>query len=135
MMDEARAAGLKLAVCSAGTKSSIIFSLKNLLGEARFQALDLFLAGEDEAVGLSQRHSLHMTLSTPASVECVSNIIRSALITLAHDVGDSTYTSSPEAACFELESEPDAGVRGQEEWNCGARRQIQRQRGRPSEHT
>ncbi|MEW5300225.1 MAG: hypothetical protein WDW36_003170 [Sanguina aurantia] len=47
MMDEARAAGLKLAVCSAGTKSSIIFSLKSLLGEARFQALDLFLAGDD----------------------------------------------------------------------------------------
>ena len=45
-MDEARAAGLKLAVCSAATKSSVVFTLKSLLGEGRFQGLDCFLAGE-----------------------------------------------------------------------------------------
>lgn len=58
MMDEARAAGLKLAVCSAGTKSSIIFSLKSLIGEARFQALDLFLAGQDPTFSSIPRQRL-----------------------------------------------------------------------------
>ncbi|PNW71496.1 hypothetical protein CHLRE_16g656650v5 [Chlamydomonas reinhardtii] len=47
LMDEARAAGLKLAVCSAATKSSVVFTLKSLLGEGRFQGLDCFLAGDD----------------------------------------------------------------------------------------
>ncbi|GLC75111.1 hypothetical protein PLESTF_001595100 [Pleodorina starrii] len=47
LMDEAREAGLKLAVCSAATKSSVVFTLKNLLGEGRFQGLDCFLAGDD----------------------------------------------------------------------------------------
>ncbi|GLI63176.1 hypothetical protein VaNZ11_005945 [Volvox africanus] len=47
LMDEARAAGLKLSVCSAATKSSVVFTLKNLLGEGRFQGLDCFLAGDD----------------------------------------------------------------------------------------
>jgi hypothetical protein len=44
-MDDARAAGLKVAVCSAATKSSVVFTLKNLLGEQRFNSLDCFLAG------------------------------------------------------------------------------------------
>lgn len=44
-MDEARAAGLKVAVCSAATKSSVVFTLKSLLGEQRFNSLDCFLAG------------------------------------------------------------------------------------------
>jgi hypothetical protein len=44
-MDDARAAGLKVAVCSAATKSSVVFTLKNLLGEQRFSSLDVFLAG------------------------------------------------------------------------------------------
>jgi hypothetical protein len=46
-MDEARAMGLKVAVCSAATKSSVIYTLTNLLGEERFQDLDCFLAGDD----------------------------------------------------------------------------------------
>lgn len=45
LMDDARAAGLKVAVCSAATKSSVVFTLKNLLGEQRFNSLDCFLAG------------------------------------------------------------------------------------------
>jgi hypothetical protein len=48
LMDEARAAGLKVAVCSAATKSSVVFTLKNLLGEQRFNSLDCFLAGEKQ---------------------------------------------------------------------------------------
>ncbi|KAF6261761.1 HAD-like domain-containing protein [Scenedesmus sp. NREL 46B-D3] len=47
LMDDARAAGLKVAVCSAATKSSVVFTLKNLLGEQRFNSLDCFLAGDD----------------------------------------------------------------------------------------
>ncbi|XP_057500626.1 haloacid dehalogenase-like hydrolase domain-containing protein At4g39970 [Actinidia eriantha] len=47
LMDEARAAGKKLAVCSAATKSSVILCLENLIGIERFQSLDCFLAGDD----------------------------------------------------------------------------------------
>lgn len=47
LMDEAKAAGKKLAVCSAATKSSVILCLENLIGMERFQGLDCFLAGDD----------------------------------------------------------------------------------------
>lgn len=57
-MDDARAAGLKVAVCSAATKSSVVFTLKNLLGEQRFSSLDVFLAGK-AGVGLGQHCAQH----------------------------------------------------------------------------
>lgn len=47
LMDEAKAAGKQLAVCSAATKSSVILCLENLIGMERFQSLDCFLAGDD----------------------------------------------------------------------------------------
>jgi HAD superfamily hydrolase (TIGR01509 family) len=47
LMDEAKAAGKKLAVCSAATKSSVILCLENLIDIERFQGLDCFLAGDD----------------------------------------------------------------------------------------
>ncbi|XP_010267398.1 PREDICTED: haloacid dehalogenase-like hydrolase domain-containing protein At4g39970 [Nelumbo nucifera] len=47
LMDEAKAAGIKLAVCSAATKGSVILCLENLIGIERFQGLDCFLAGDD----------------------------------------------------------------------------------------
>ncbi|XP_027918317.1 haloacid dehalogenase-like hydrolase domain-containing protein At4g39970 isoform X1 [Vigna unguiculata] len=47
LMDEAKDAGKKLAVCSAATKSSVILCLENLIGIERFQGLDCFLAGDD----------------------------------------------------------------------------------------
>ncbi|GMH24700.1 hypothetical protein Nepgr_026543 [Nepenthes gracilis] len=47
LMDEAKYAGKKLAVCSAATKSSVILCLENLIGLERFQSLDCFLAGDD----------------------------------------------------------------------------------------
>ncbi|KAJ8619121.1 hypothetical protein MRB53_015307 [Persea americana] len=47
LMDEAKAAGIKLAVCSAATKSSVILCLENLIGLERFHGLDCFLAGDD----------------------------------------------------------------------------------------
>ncbi|KAK4760963.1 hypothetical protein SAY87_005856 [Trapa incisa] len=47
LMDEAKAAGKLLAVCSAATKSSVILCLENLIGMERFRGLDCFLAGDD----------------------------------------------------------------------------------------
>lgn len=47
LMDEARAAGLKVAVCSAATKSSVEVTLKALIGKDRFETLDVFMAGDD----------------------------------------------------------------------------------------
>ncbi|KAK9284753.1 hypothetical protein L1049_023930 [Liquidambar formosana] len=47
LMDEAKAAGKKLSVCSAATKSSVILCLENLIGNERFEGLDCFLAGDD----------------------------------------------------------------------------------------
>lgn len=47
LMDEAKAAGKLLAVCSAATKSSVILCLENLIGIERFASLDCFLAGDD----------------------------------------------------------------------------------------
>ncbi|XP_020575579.1 haloacid dehalogenase-like hydrolase domain-containing protein At4g39970 [Phalaenopsis equestris] len=47
LMDDAKGAGVKVAVCSAATKSSVALCLENLLGLERFQGLDCFLAGDD----------------------------------------------------------------------------------------
>lgn len=47
LMDEAKAAGKMLAVCSAATKSSVILCLENLIGIERFHGLNCFLAGDD----------------------------------------------------------------------------------------
>jgi HAD superfamily hydrolase (TIGR01509 family) len=47
LMEEAKSAGIFVAVCSAATKTSVEFTLNNLLGEDQFKALDCFLAGDD----------------------------------------------------------------------------------------
>lgn len=47
VFDEARAAGLKVAVCTASTKEAAVFVVENMLGKERFEALDCFLAGKD----------------------------------------------------------------------------------------
>ena len=47
LMEEAQAAGVPVAVCSAATKGAVVFVLDNLLGKERFAALDLFMAGDD----------------------------------------------------------------------------------------
>ena len=47
IMQEARDSGIAVAVCSAATKSSVEFTLTNLLGKDQFGSLDCFLAGDD----------------------------------------------------------------------------------------
>jgi hypothetical protein len=49
LMDEARAAGLMVAVCSAATKSAAVTTVSSLLGPKRWKELDCFLAGNDVA--------------------------------------------------------------------------------------
>jgi HAD superfamily hydrolase (TIGR01509 family) len=47
LMDSAKESGLKVGVCSAATKSSVVAVLDALLGPARVGGLDVFLAGDD----------------------------------------------------------------------------------------
>lgn len=47
VMDGARAKGLKVAVCSASTKESCIFTLSKLIEKERYESLDCFMAGDD----------------------------------------------------------------------------------------
>jgi HAD superfamily hydrolase (TIGR01509 family) len=47
LMDDARASGTPVAVCSASTKAAVTFVLPALLGKERFESLDLFMAGDD----------------------------------------------------------------------------------------
>lgn len=47
LMDSAKEAGLKVGVCSAATKSSVVTVIDALLGPERVKALDVFLAGDD----------------------------------------------------------------------------------------
>nr|XP_043606272.1 haloacid dehalogenase-like hydrolase domain-containing protein At4g39970 isoform X2 [Erigeron canadensis] len=73
LMDEAKASGKKLAVCSAATKSSVILCLENLIGLDRFQGLDCFLAGDD-VKEKKPDPSIYITASkaaTKAGMSCV----------------------------------------------------------------
>jgi beta-phosphoglucomutase-like phosphatase (HAD superfamily) len=47
LMDQARQAGVPIAVCSASTKQATDFVLPNLLGQDRFSSLDVYMAGDD----------------------------------------------------------------------------------------
>ena len=47
LMDEARALGLFVCVCSAATKSSVTSTVPALIGQDRYDKLDVFLAGND----------------------------------------------------------------------------------------
>ncbi|CAN6542187.1 unnamed protein product [Malus baccata var. baccata] len=73
LMDEAKASGKKLAVCSAATKSSVILCLENLIGIERFQGLDCFLA---ETWSLGERlfgrgGQCYWSTATKAGMSCV----------------------------------------------------------------
>lgn len=47
LLDQAQSRGLKTAICSAATKSSVEFVCEKLLGQSRVARLDCFLAGDD----------------------------------------------------------------------------------------
>ncbi|KAK9812782.1 hypothetical protein WJX72_003643 [[Myrmecia] bisecta] len=105
LMDEARAAGLKVAVCSAATKSSVIFVLENLIGKGRFQGLDCFMAGDD--VPEKKPHpSIYVIAADKLGVqpdECV--VVEDSLIGLQAALGAGmrcviTYTTSTRSQEF-----------------------------------
>ena len=58
LVDEARDAGLKVAVCSAATKSSVIHVVKSLFGEARYEVRHIW----------QQYQSLHVCYSKSSSM-------------------------------------------------------------------
>ncbi|KAG5534258.1 hypothetical protein RHGRI_022394 [Rhododendron griersonianum] len=106
LMDEARAAGKQLAVCSAATKSSVILCLENLIGMDRFQSLDCFLAGDD-VKEKKPDPSIYLTAATKLGVsgkECL--VVEDSVIGLqaATSAGMScviTYTPSTANQDFE----------------------------------
>ncbi|XP_018842902.1 haloacid dehalogenase-like hydrolase domain-containing protein At4g39970 [Juglans regia] len=99
LMDEAKAAGKKLAVCSAATKSSVILCLENLIGIERFQSLDCFLAGDD-VKEKKPDPSIYLTASKRLGVspqDCL--VVEDSIIGLQAATGAGmscviTYTSS-----------------------------------------
>ncbi|KAI8540820.1 hypothetical protein RHMOL_Rhmol08G0014600 [Rhododendron molle] len=106
LMDEAKAAGKQLAVCSAATKSSVILCLENLIGMDRFQSLDCFLAGDD-VKEKKPDPSIYLTAATKLGVsgkECL--VVEDSVIGLqaATSAGMScviTYTPSTANQDFE----------------------------------
>ncbi|KAI9072112.1 hypothetical protein K1719_015027 [Acacia pycnantha] len=99
LMDEVKDAGIKLAVCSAATKSSVVLCLENLIGIERFKSLDCFLAGDD-VKAKKPDPSIYLTASKKLGVsekDCL--VIEDSVIGLqaATKAGMScvvTYTSS-----------------------------------------
>ncbi|KAK9818786.1 hypothetical protein WJX74_008854 [Apatococcus lobatus] len=47
LVGEAMSVGLKVGVCTAATRSSAVVVLQSLLGRETFEALDVFIAGDD----------------------------------------------------------------------------------------
>lgn len=99
LMDEVKGAGIKLAVCSAATKSSVVMCLENLIGLERFNGLDCFLAGDDVKLKKPDP-TIYITASEKLGVEsknCL--VVEDSVIGLlaAKGAGMSciiTYTSS-----------------------------------------
>ncbi|XP_047324158.1 haloacid dehalogenase-like hydrolase domain-containing protein At4g39970 [Impatiens glandulifera] len=99
LMNEAKAAGKLLAVCSAGTKSSVILCLENIIGLERFTNLDCFLAGDD-VKEKKPNSSIYITASKKLGVsakECL--VIEDSVIGLQAATGAGmpciiTHTSS-----------------------------------------
>ncbi|XP_060970278.1 haloacid dehalogenase-like hydrolase domain-containing protein At4g39970 isoform X1 [Cannabis sativa] len=99
LMDEAKAAGTLLAVCSAATKSSVVLCLENLIGLERFQGLDCFLAGDDVKLKKPDP-SIYLTAAERLDVqgiECL--VVEDSVIGLQAATGAGmpcviTYTSS-----------------------------------------
>lgn len=99
LMDEAKAAGKMLAVCSAATKSSVILCLENLIELDRFHGLDCFLAGDD-AKEKKPDPSIYITAAKKLGVsESNCLVVEDSVIGLQAATGAGmscviTYTSS-----------------------------------------
>ncbi|XP_050208522.2 haloacid dehalogenase-like hydrolase domain-containing protein At4g39970 [Mercurialis annua] len=108
LMDEAKAAGKKLAVCSAATKSSVILCLENLIGLERFQGLDCFLAGDDvkekkpdpsiyvtasKMLGVSEKDCLVVEDSV-IGLQAATKAGMSCVITYTSSTADQDFTDS-----------------------------------------
>ncbi|CAD6259103.1 unnamed protein product [Miscanthus lutarioriparius] len=105
LMDEVKDAGIKLAVCSAATKSSVIMCLGNLIGLERFNGLDCFLAGDDVKLKKPDP-TIYITASEKLGVEsknCL--VVEDSVIGLLAEKGAGmsciiTYTSSTASQDF-----------------------------------
>ncbi|PNT68323.1 hypothetical protein BRADI_3g38777v3 [Brachypodium distachyon] len=58
LMDEVKGAGIKLAVCSAATKSSVVLCLENLIGLERFNGDDVKLKKPDPSIYITAAKKL-----------------------------------------------------------------------------
>ncbi|XP_010937415.3 haloacid dehalogenase-like hydrolase domain-containing protein At4g39970 [Elaeis guineensis] len=99
LMDDAKGAGIRLAVCSAATKSSVVLCLENLIGIERFESLDCFLAGDD-VIAKKPDPSIYLTAARKLGVlgkNCL--VVEDSVIGLQAASGAGmpciiTYTSS-----------------------------------------
>ncbi|KAL4366788.1 hypothetical protein GQ457_05G014670 [Hibiscus cannabinus] len=108
LMDEAKAAGKMLAVCSAATKSSVVLCLENLIGMERFKGLDCFLAGDDvkekkpdpmiyqtaaKRLGVSEKDCLVVEDSV-IGLQAATKAGMSCVITYTSSTADQDFTDS-----------------------------------------
>ncbi|XP_039053429.1 haloacid dehalogenase-like hydrolase domain-containing protein At4g39970 [Hibiscus syriacus] len=108
LMDEAKAAGKMLAVCSAATKSSVVLCLGNLIGMERFGGLDCFLAGDDvkekkpdpliyltaaKRLGVSEKDCLVVEDSV-IGLQAATKAGMSCVITYTSSTADQDFTDS-----------------------------------------
>lgn len=106
LMDEARKAGIYVAVCSAATKASVVFTLNNLLGTEAFEQLDCFLGGSDVSK-LKPDPEIYLTAAKKLNVDaskCV--VIEDSIVGLKAALGAEmdcviTYTKSTANEAFE----------------------------------
>jgi len=81
LMDETRAAGLALGVCSAATRSSAVAVVENLLGRERYEARSLAAPAPGAAAGAPRRVSAPV-LRRRGARELHCGIVQQALSTL-----------------------------------------------------
>lgn len=105
LMDEARAAGLKVGVCSAATKSACVTTVTAMLGPERLAGLDIFLAGDDVS-SKKPDPEIYLTAAARLGVEpaaCV--VIEDSMVGLGAALAAGmrciiTYTSSTAGEAF-----------------------------------
>ncbi|KAK9812072.1 hypothetical protein WJX73_003157 [Symbiochloris irregularis] len=108
LFDEAKDMGLKMAVCSAATKSSAIAVVENLLGAERYRNLDVFMAGDDvpekkpdpsiyriaaERMGLDPSECLVIEDST-IGVQAATGAGMKCIVTYTHSTADQDFAGA-----------------------------------------